>query len=152
MEAVTIRILGIDDLEAVRTLFFDVFSEAPWNDDWSNEEQLRCYLLDLMDAKSSLSLGLYEQDVLVGVSLGRVLHWYSGTEYQIQEFCIKAGEQKRCLGTRFLSLMEALLATRGIASILLATDRTVPAYLFYRKHGFSELKHLCFLHKCIVKE
>ena len=45
----------------------------PWNDDWSDDEQLTGYMLDLTGNRNSLSLGLDEENELVGVSLGSIM-------------------------------------------------------------------------------
>ncbi len=34
--------------------------------------------------------------------MGNIRHWYAGTEYYINEFCIKTDEQGSGLGTYFL--------------------------------------------------
>ena len=59
-----------------------------------------------------------------------------GTEYSIDEFCIKTPEQGRGLGTRLLREIEICIREKGIQQIFLQTERMVPAYEFYRKNGF----------------
>ena len=125
--------------QVIKALFRDVFTQPPWNDDWSDEEQLDEYLLDLMGARTPLILGLVEGDELIGVSLGNVRHWYEGTEYLIDELCIKTELQGRGYGSLFLALMEEHLTELGLHTIYLTTDRDVPAYEFYRARGFREL-------------
>ncbi|WP_202630849.1 hypothetical protein [Pallidibacillus pasinlerensis] len=51
-----VRILEKDDYKKMKELFFDVFSNEPWFDQW-NEEQLDLYMKDLMDNNNSLSWG-----------------------------------------------------------------------------------------------
>ena len=125
--------------EDIKTLFRSVFTQPPWNDDWSDEEQLDQYLLDLMGTRLPLVLGLVEDGELIGVSLGNIRHWYEGTEYLIDELCIKTEMQGRGYGSLFLSLIEEHLRERGLHTIYLTTDRNVPAYEFYRSRGFIEL-------------
>ena len=125
--------------EDIKTLFRSVFTQPPWNDDWSDEEQLDQYLLDLMGARTPLVLGLVEDGELIGISLGNIRHWYEGTEYLIDELCIKTEMQGRGYGSLFLSLIEEHLRERGLHTIYLTTDRNVPAYEFYRSRGFIEL-------------
>lgn len=90
---ITIKELGIEYIQEVKALFAEIFTSEPWNDDWSNSKQLHEYMIDLMANKNSMTLGLYEDDSLIGLSMGSILHWYSGTEYYILEFCIKAEKQ-----------------------------------------------------------
>lgn len=135
-----LRTLGISDRAAVTRLFRDVFTKEPWNDDWSDRKQLDAYIEDLTGQNNSLTLGCFERGRLAGLSMGHVKHWHTGTEYLIDEFCVDPSSQGRGVGTEFLRLIENYLKERGIHHIFLLTDRTVPAYDFYRKMGFTELK------------
>ncbi len=36
--------IGIEQKEAIKKLFVSVFTIEPWNDDWSDEKQLDCYI------------------------------------------------------------------------------------------------------------
>ena len=135
----TLAELGDSDFGDIKALFRDVFTRPPWNDDWSDEEQLDQYLMDLMGARTSLVLGLVEDDELIGVSIGSIKHWYEGTEYCVDELCIKTELQGRGYGSQFLSLIEEYLRERGLHTIYLQTERDVPAYEFYRARGFQEL-------------
>lgn len=84
-----IKELDRSSMPEVQEIFKSVFMGEPWNDDWRDEKRLYAYLKDITGNPNSLSLGLFEDDKLVGFSLGNIKHWYSGTEYCIDEFCIK---------------------------------------------------------------
>lgn len=144
----TLREFCIDEIENVKAFYRAVFTGEPWNDDWSDDNQLHQYILDMMGNRNSLSLGLYEEDRLVGLSLGNIVHWYMGTEYYITELCIKTSEQGRGLGTQFMQKIEEYIKEKGIKSIFLQTERNMPAYDFYQKNGFYELKE----HVSLAKE
>lgn len=135
-----------DKLEDIKQLFCSVFMNEPWNDDWSNDEQLSNYMLDLTGNRNSLSIGLYDGDELVGVSLGSIMHWCTGTEYYIYEFFIAREQQNKGLGTIFLSEIEKYVKEMNVNHIFLQTERNVPAYQFYGKNGFVELDgHVSFV-------
>lgn len=125
---------------AVRELFVSVFTQEPWNDDWSDENQLQAYIQDLIGQSNSLTFGLYEGSRLVGISMGRIRHWYSGTEYCIDELCISSSEQGKGAGTLFIREIEKACREMGLRHIFLLTENNVPAFEFYKKQGFSELK------------
>lgn len=138
--------LDMSEFNKIKTLFRSVFTGPPWNEDWNDEEQLDNYLLELMEVRNSLILGLYEADEFIGVSIGKIKHWCSGTEYFIEELCIKADLQHKGYGTKFFSLIEDYLKERGLNQIYLETERNVPAYDFYRKLNFQELpSHVSFI-------
>lgn len=137
--------MGQEERGAVKELFLSVFTAEPWKDDWSDQEQLDAYLHDLTGQGNSLTFGLYENGTLTGVSMGNIRHWFTGTEYYIDEFCIRPDRQGRGLGTLFLKEIEKAIKDLGLTQIFLQTESTVPAYGFYQKNGFNELtEHVSF--------
>lgn len=140
-----LRELVYKDFESIKSLFLDIFTGEPWHDDWSDEVQLNAYLTDLMEGKNALPLGLYEENDLIGMALGRIKHWYEGTEYWIDELGIRKDKQGQGIGTAFIELVGKAALKRGAKRIMLLTDRDVPAYHFYSKCGFCEMeKSVCF--------
>lgn len=139
--------LDISHKEAVKELFLSVFTASPWFDDWSDEQQLDLYISDLMGQGNSLSYGLYKAEKLVALSLGRIKHWYTGTEYCIDEFCVRKAEQGRGTGTYFLENIEKAIRDEGIVQIYLQTDIDVPALDFYMKNGFVHMESTVSLAK-----
>lgn len=127
------------DLPSIKTLFRSVFTQPPWCDDWSDDNQLTEYLLDIMSTRMPLNLGLYENDELIGLSIGQIKHWCSGTEYFINEFCIRPDHQGTGCGTAFLEGIADILRQKEVRTIFLLTERETPAYAFYLKRGFEEV-------------
>ena len=130
--------LTIKDKEIITDVFISVFTKEPWNDDWSNTNQLDMYINDLVGQGYSLTYGLFDDNELIGISLGYVKHWYSGTEYIINEFCIKTDRQGAGAGSFFIAEIEKAIKELGIKQIFLLTDSNVPAYNFYKKNCFNE--------------
>ncbi|HIU48493.1 MAG TPA: N-acetyltransferase, partial [Candidatus Avimonoglobus intestinipullorum] len=56
--------IGMNEIERIKELFTSVFTVEPWNDDWSNQEQLDLYLSDLVGQSNSLTFGLFEDEQL----------------------------------------------------------------------------------------
>ena len=140
------RVLTARHMALVAELFFDVFSGEPWNDDWSDTEQLNAYIDDLTGQRSSLTLGYFDGDRLIAISLGNIKHWFTGTEYCIDEFCVAKGAQGKGIGAEFMGEIENYLISKGIRAIFLQTESDMPAYGFYRHMGFSELTgHVSFV-------
>ena len=134
--------LSVDDKEAIKDLFISVFTGEPWNDDWSDSKQLDQYLEDLCGQGYSLAFGLYDDGELIGLSMGYIKHWYTGTEYIINELCIKTDRQGSGAGSFFLTQIEKAIKEMGLKQIFLLTDRDVPAYHFYKKNGYAEVSSL----------
>lgn len=137
-----IKKLGLENNSEIEELFVSVFTKEPWNDDWSNASQLDLYIEDLTANRNSLTFGLYEGGDLVAVSMGHVKHWYSGTEYYIDELCVRTEKQGMGIGSEFLSEIENELKKIEINNIFLLTEKTVPAYDFYRNRSFHELNDM----------
>lgn len=89
--------------------------------------QLDCYILDLIGNRNSLSLGLFHENKLIGVSLGRIKHWYTGNMYWIADLAIAPSAQGYGCGKAFLALMDEYPAKENIMAIVLFTDRDTPA-------------------------
>lgn len=144
-----LRKLDINNIKEIKEFFFDIFTKEPWNDDWSDKNQLHAYIMDLIGNVNSLVHGLFENGTMVGLSMGSIRHWYSGTEYYIDEFSIKTEEQGRGLGAQLLQAIETFIKRRGMKHIFLQTERNVPAYNFYKKNGYFELEnHVAFVKQC----
>lgn len=56
-------------------------------------------------------------------------------------------KQSKGLGREFLSKIEFLLKEDGIDTIVLLTERTVPAYRFYKRNEFVESTEQAFMVK-----
>lgn len=144
-----IEVLSIKNIEEVKDLFLSVFSKPPWNDQWDTEKQLPMYLEDVMDNKNSLSLGYFHEGRLIGISLGYVFHWWQGTDYFIKEFCIDTNLQGAGHGKAFIAEIESYLKSKDIKAMYLTTERLTPAYFFYQKNDFGELKDSVFFAKSL---
>ena len=137
--------LDISNSDMIKIFFTDVFTNEPWNDDWSNEEQLHRYIMDLIGQTNSLTLGFFLKGEMVALAMGHIRHWYSGTEYYIDEFCVCRTKQGIGIGTKFLKSVEKYIISKDITRIFLQTERNVPAYHFYKKNEFIELAgHVSF--------
>ena len=128
--------LSINDKDAITDVFTSVFTKEPWNDDWSDKNQLDMYINDLIGQGYSLTYGLFDNEELIGISLGYIKHWYSATEYIINEFCIKTERQGAGAGTFFITEIEKAIKELGVKQIFLMTGSDMPALKFYKKNGF----------------
>ena len=144
-----IKELTIEEIDIIKSFFKDVFMREPWNDDWSDDEQLHQYITDIIGNRNSLAFGLFEGEQLLGLALGNIKHWYTGTEFFVEEFCVKTEMQGQGLGTEFLRLLEVELRARDMKTIFLMTGKEMPAFEFYRKNGFEEIINRVSLKKDI---
>lgn len=148
-QTLQIRELSPSDTESIENLFLSVFTQEPWNDDWSDESQLHAYIRDIIGNPNSLSIGLFKAGELIGLSLGFVIHWFTGTEYYIREFCVATQSQGKGYGSTFIEKIRNHLEEKSIVGIILSTDKDTSAYRFYEKNGFSLLEKSVFFYKKI---
>ena len=138
-------ILDQSYLEEMASLYKSAFFGEPWNDDWSDEEQLMEYIKEKSGGFRAINYGLRLDGKLVALSLGQITHWWEGTNYVLEELCVSPEYQGTGIGTRFMELIEADLKKQDVKGIFLQTDSDKPAYKFYQKNGFKEVsKHVSF--------
>jgi len=146
-----ISLIEVDEsyLPQMAELYRESFSEEPWNDDWSDTKQLIEYMKDISKAYNALNYGLVFDGKLVGMSVGKINHWWEGTNYNIEELCVSPSYQGQGVGSKFLGLIEQRVREKGLAGIFLQTDNDKPSYHFYHKNGFRDLDEHISLYKSV---
>ena len=147
LENLTFIELDETHLPEVAELYKNAFAGEPWNDDWSDRNQLAEYVKEVSGGCNALNFGLVTDGKLVAASLGAVRHWWEGTNYNIEEFCVSPDFQSKGIGTHFMALIEAEVKRRGLCGIFLQTDSDKPALRFYHKNGFKNLSEHVSLYK-----
>jgi aminoglycoside 6'-N-acetyltransferase I len=138
-------------LSEMAELYRSAFRGDPWNDDWSDTVQLTEYLKEISGGYNALNYGLLIDGKLAAMSVGSIRHWWEGTNYNIEEFCVDPGLQGQGIGSRFMKMIENAINEKGLYGIFLQTDNDKPSYRFYMKNGFKELgAHVSFYKR--VKE
>lgn len=133
MNRMEIRKIGMKQIGEIQQVIEDDFSAEPWQDDWHDRRQFDLYVADLIDQPNSRALGLYEEDLLVAISLGRVIHWFEGTQYRIDDLGVRSSKQGVGVGSLFLKKIEEYAAANEICAVALKTNRRAAAYHFYLK-------------------
>ena len=126
-------------IKEITALYKAAFAGEPWYDDWSDEVQLTEYIKEVSLGYNAMNFGLVADGKLIAVSLGRLSHWWEGTNYIIEEFCVSKDLQGQGAGTRFMKMIEDEVRKRDVAGIFLQTDNDKPSYKFYQKNGFTNL-------------
>ena len=132
-------------LPQIADIYRRAFAGEPWNDDWSDTDQLQAYIRDVSRDFRGLNYGLLIDGKLAAVALGSVRHWWEGTNYNLEELCVDTSIQRKGTGSRFMELIEEDIRRQGMAGVFLQTDNDKPSYKFYMKNGYKELgAHVSF--------
>ncbi len=132
-------------LSSCADLYRRVFSREPWNETWERPQVVEEFLQRHSRNSNFLGYVALAGGAIVGASIGFLKPWIRGEEYYIDEYFVDADLQGQGIGTALMEAIRADLKQRGIPAILLNTERTAPAYRFYRKLGFEELEGLVIL-------
>ena len=138
-------------LPEMAELYSSAFKGEPWNDEWSDTFQLNEYVKEISGGYRALNYGLLIDGKLAAMSLGMMRHWWEGTNYNIEEFCVSPEMQGQGVGSRLMQLVENDIREKGLAGIFLQTDNDKPSYRFYMKNGFKELNSHVSFYKSVKK-
>ena len=139
--------LDASHLQEMAELYKSAFKGEPWNDDWSDQNQLMEYVKEISGAYNALNFGLFINGVLAAMSVGMIRHWWEGTNYNIEEFCVRPDLQGQGIGSHFMAVISDNVRERGLSGIFLQTDNDKPSYGFYHKNGFKDLESHVSLYK-----
>ncbi len=133
---ITTKNMTLSNIGDYSKLFVSVFNSEPWNDKWTVETaSLR--IENMMNTNTFIGKALYSQNDLKGFIFGQKEYFFDGIHFQIQEFCVKTGEQKKGYGKILLqALKDELTQIGGVTNIFLITLRGDRTEGYYRRRGF----------------
>lgn len=98
-----------------------------------------------------MNYGFFEENgEMLGLVLGSIRHWFQGTEYHVDEFCVRTDVQGKGIGTAFMEAIQKEILKMKIQRIYLETDLRAPAFEFYKNRGFVYLQDHVALSKNLV--
>ena len=125
-------------LSAYAELYAGAFSSMPWNEPWTADSAGK-RISAMMSAPTFMGLELSVSGELKGFIFGQREYHHSGTEFQIQEFCVTKSERGKGYGTALLEALRGRLAEKGVTGgIYLITGRMEDAAGWYAHNGFCE--------------
>ena len=120
------------------------FNGAPWWDRWDSRSAL-LRLNDLYRTPGFAGWALWKDGLPQACVLGRSERYYDGDCFQIVEFWVDPGVQRRGLGRLLMEALRRQLARRKIVRIYLITSPGDATAGFYRKSGFLLQDGLCVM-------
>lgn len=142
-----IQLLEKFHIEACSQLFVEAFSCEAWNEQYESDREVIGYFTTFLSLDIFLGFVGIESGRVIALCVGMRKPWLKGVEYYIDQFCVAPDFQCRGIGSLFLAGIERRIADLGMKGILLNTERTYPAYGFYRKNGFTEIEGLTVMGK-----
>jgi aminoglycoside 6'-N-acetyltransferase I len=127
-------------------VFLQSYNQPPWNYHWTFE-QAEQYLTEYTGCQQFVGFILYDQDQPVGALLGHAKTWWTGQQLMIDEIFISGQKQKMGYGKRLLAFCEEYAAEMNINTVILMTNKYMPAYSFYNKANYTTTEQFVFMFK-----
>jgi len=134
-----IREMSETDMRQCAEVYQSAFEAEPWNEKYP-VEMIEKYLADFMKSDSMRCFVLTAHGNVVGLALTILVPGMGGSYLRIEDFCIDARRHRNGYGSRFVELIREEAGKMGCDSLLLGTQKGVPAHRFYLKSGFQEIE------------
>ena len=131
-----LRKFNSEDIDKCAKLFKEVFSSYPWYDNWASFNQVRSYLIELIENPLFEGFVAYQDSEIAAVCFGHRKSWWMGKEFFIDEFYVANEKQGNGIGTKLMDYVKASLIKEDYSRLVLLTNKDIPAEEFYLKNGF----------------
>jgi len=138
-------------LPEIVDMYIDAFNAPPWNDKWTRETATK-RLRQMINCEGFMGLVCCKDNILSGMILGNVEHYFDCTQFHIKEFCVRLDLRGSGVGAQLLRAFESRLEACGVEKLYLFTSRTDETELFYQKRGYSCWNDMVMMGKSLVKK
>lgn len=130
-----IRSLLPADIPACAALFSKVFSNPPWNENWTPESARR-RLADCAATPNFIGVLAEDEPDPMGFAVGYLQHYMDERHYFLLELCVDTQRQRQGIGSALLNELTTLIKAAGANRAYTLTARDTAAQAFYEKAGF----------------
>ncbi len=138
-----------DDVKKGAQLYYEVFTSEDWKFYWLTEEKAYNYFEDIYNTPNFYGFLFLQGEEVVGCCVGVGNPHFINKQYEIKEIFIKPTLQKQGIGNLFLEEIEMNLRNMDYQLITLYTQKTVPAFNFYKKRNYVTLKDTVHMMKIL---
>lgn len=139
-----VRKLEIEDIAQAAKVYIDSYSKNPWDEEY-DIKKVEDHLHRFISNDINIGWVIISNMEVVGVSLGYKVACIGSDYFMIEDFCIRPDMQGMGLGQYFIKELSSNLKLEDISCIMLNTVKGFPAYTFYIKNGFTEVKSSAIL-------
>ncbi len=136
-------------LDACVQIFLDVYTGEEFNFDFLTFENVKEYFHSMYKKEDFEGFVYVQNNEIVGVCLGKDTTTFGNRIYEISEICVSNRLRGRGIGKIFMKEIEKILKKQKYLCIQLSTKRTINAYDFYLKNGFSEKEDVVSMMKTL---
>jgi len=136
---ITIEKFDIATLDECADLYMKTYAAEPWNESWESRDIVVDYIRKWYLNNYFIGFTGKQNGKIVAVSLGYRKPYIQGDEYCINDYFVDPDLQRQGIGGALMEGIKKELTTLNISSMILSTQRGIPAHAFYEKHGFFTL-------------
>ena len=135
-----------EHINSCAKLFFDVFTDEPFNYQLTESNMLR-YLTDISNMANFRGYMYFMDGKLIGMCFGCLIDYFGTLSYDIKEVAVAKSCQGIGAGAAFFRAIEKNLTAAGVKAVTLATQKEIPAFKFYKKNGYSPSESTVYMSK-----
>jgi len=132
------------------SVFLKSYNCPPWNYCWTPEKAEQ-YLAEYLGCTQFVGFVLYDDERAVGAVLGHAKTWWTNRQLMIDEFFVSGEKQRMGYGKKLLDFCDQYARDKQIESIVLMTNKYMPAYNFYNKAGYTTTEQYVFMFKQVQR-
>lgn len=139
------------NMEACVEVYMKAYNCPPWNYQWTYDKAKQ-YLLEYKNCPQFAGFALYDAGELMGGVFAHTKTWWTNSQLMIDEFFVSQERQRRGYGKTLLAFCDQYCRENQIESIVLMTNKYMPACNFYEKTGYTIIDPYVFLFKQVPRE
>ncbi|MDO3643700.1 GNAT family N-acetyltransferase [Mucilaginibacter sp. L3T2-6] len=140
-----------ENVEDCVSAFIKAYNCPPWNYHWTFEKAIE-YLQEYMNCKQFFGFALYDGAAVAAAIFAHSKTWWTNKQFMIDEFFVSREKQKMGYGRQMLAHFNQYALANQITSLVLMTNKYMPALNFYEKSGFTTAEQYVFMFKQLPDE